>query len=91
MRSLGGKLVKTQGVEVGTPDLMGSLKVTDVYGKQRLFPLALEVKKPETKNHVTAIQQHRLKEWHYQGWVALLVSSVDDFVNQFYIETGLHL
>lgn len=86
VRSKKGKLVKTQGVEVGTPDLMGSVRVKGIF-----YPLAIEVKKPDTLDEVVAIQEYRLREWWHQGWIALAVSSVEEFKSEFYSHTGVDL
>lgn len=84
IESYQGKVIKTQGIEVGTPDLIGVMTIGS-----RVYPLAVEVKRPGEK--LKPIQHRRLREWAKAGAIALSASSVREFAENFYRLTGVRL
>jgi Holliday junction resolvase len=71
LRQEGAKAIKTHpaGVEVGTPDIIGCIS-------GRMF--ALEVKDPQGRHPLSAIQRHRLEEWAAAGAIVGVVESIEE-------------
>lgn len=73
IKEQGGIVLKTQGINRGTPDLIGSIKVVDVF-----IPFAFEVKTSDTKDNVTPKQRYELQKFASQGWCTGVVTSIED-------------
>lgn len=86
VESLGGVVLKTQGIKVGTPDLIGSIRVNDT-----VYPFAVEVKVPGKEHTLTKIQKWRIQQWQNHGWVSFVAISPEDFKFQFEQFTGIKL
>lgn len=74
IESLGGKVIKTQGIVVGTPDLIGAVPSKVYQG----VSFAIEVKTPETIGDVPPKQRWELSQWAKLGWVTFVATSVED-------------